>query len=762
MAKIRFIALTIITFILTLIPTLLQPGRVLNRILATVMCGILSFDSTACTVNLAKSSNKVLAISPPTIEKIITDNFENLLADRSREFDDDTPPSENNQESPYRDSRDSEFNYDTINDDSKTSDSSNYFDDYRKVYSFYINGIQNSGSDYQSTKPLVENLLNSAGAKPPLIYQNTYNFSSVENGRSLQEFAQQLDAINRQSGQSDKLPGNQEAWLLGLQAHIISFIGDLSEALVQQLFKMVGTSDGQNLVRSVVETIKKIDENNSEDAKEECEDKRKSKYVIVAHSQGNFFADQIASLLPKDIAGRTVVLGVSSFTDYKDARNNGVKVKLITREWDVSTFAIDWWNESFLNNNLIRKLIGLEAPLIKISNLPSLPNNANPLGLIANHSLSDYLGNPTKPEYTEAANQAFSLAVSTLANLINFDPGNYEKKEDCEPKPPKPCPSCGKGKGTSYGDPHLITYDGYRYSFQTVGEFILSKSVEGDFEVQTRQAPVPGQQLSLNIGAAMKIGSDRIAFYTKFFPDSNTNTILRINGKPTEIQSGSLTLPSGGRIDKQGQSNYLVEWPSGEQVAVRLISIGGSQYMNVTTYVVGSGFVGLLGDLNQDPSDDLKTRSGKVIPSRSTYGEVKNIVTKIVPIPGVIPLNTVENLFFDQVYKEFGNSWRVTPEESLFDYASGQTTANFTDKGFPNKYRTINMLSPQQIQQAEATCLQAGVEPELLDGCIFDVGFTGDAGFANAAANAFKVIEQFIPGGVPRPNLPVNIPGLPF
>jgi hypothetical protein len=55
----------------------------------------------------------------------------------------------------------------------------------------------------------------------------------------------------------------------------------------------------------------------------------------------------------------------------------------------------------------------------------------------------------------------------------------------------------------SYGDPHLITFDGYRYSFQTVGEFILAKSSDRVFEVQTRQSPV-NRSLSLNSAVAMR------------------------------------------------------------------------------------------------------------------------------------------------------------------------------------------------------------------------------------------------------------------
>lgn len=328
-------------------------------------------------------------------------------------------------------------------------------------------------------------------------------------------------------------------------------------------------------------------------------------------------------------------------------------------------------------------------------------------------------------------------------------------------------------KGSSYGDPHLVSFDNFRYSFQTVGEFILAKSVGGDFEVQTRQGPIPGRDVSLNIGAAMQVEGDRVAFYSKFFPDSDTSTPLRVNGKPTRISRRPLSLPNGGTIYKQGGSNYLVKWPSGEEVAIRFIQMSGSDYMNVTPYVLSSPpgqFTGLLGNLNNDPSDDLRTRNGTPLLSHSSYGQVRDIVTRIVPIPGAIPLSQIENTFFNQLYKNFGNSWRISQSESLFDYASDQTTETFTDRSFPRRYKTMDMLSPQQIQQAEQTCLEAGVEPDLLEGCIFDVGFTGDRSFAQAAANALNIIDQFndfidlIPGGlrIPRPRLPIPIPGLPF
>ncbi|MEB3232723.1 MAG: VWD domain-containing protein [Leptolyngbyaceae bacterium] len=336
-------------------------------------------------------------------------------------------------------------------------------------------------------------------------------------------------------------------------------------------------------------------------------------------------------------------------------------------------------------------------------------------------------------------------------------------EDSCEEEPDRNGPP---STGKSYGDPHMITYDGYRYSFQTLGEYVLTKSVGGDFEVQTRQTQVPGRQLSLNTAAAIKVGNNRVAFYVQFFPDGVTDTSLRINGEPTYIDAGdTLELPGGGQVYHLSGNNYQVITANGESVDIHEISMAGLNFMNVSPQVYSEPpgqFIGLLGDLDGDPANDLRTRGGSVIPSRSTYGEVRQVVTSFVPIPGIIPLNRLENAVFDQIYKDFGNSWRVDSAESLFDYAPGEGPATFADPNFPSSYRSLENLTPEQMQEAEAICLEAGVEPELLDGCVFDVAFTEEPGFAQAAANALldevgdRVLDEI------QRRAPVPIPRLPF
>lgn len=131
-----------------------------------------------------------------------------------------------------------------------------------------------------------------------------------------------------------------------------------------------------------------------------------------------------------------------------------------------------------------------------------------------------------------------------------------------------------------------------------------------------------------------------------------------------------------------------------------------------------------------------------------------------------IPLNQVESLFLEQLHKQFGDSWRISQQESLFDYAPGKNTESYTNRAFPNGFQVLRMLLPAQVQAAEAACQKAGVPAERLEGCLFDVGVTGNADFAKVAANALTNIvkdrvEQQIRDRIPVPG-GIKIPGLPF
>jgi hypothetical protein len=219
-------------------------------------------------------------------------------------------------------------------------------------------------------------------------------------------------------------------------------------------------------------------------------------------------------------------------------------------------------------------------------------------------------------------------------------------QEEPKPEPTPDIPRKPDGNtGVIYGDPHIVTFDGLRNGFQAVGEFILAKSERGDFEVQGRFKGV-GDNASLPSAVAIKAGGERIGIY---------QGKLKINARNVNEASFPIVLEGGARVDKNG-GEYRIIAPTGEWVEV-----SGSSVLTIKVTVPKSRIskmYGLLGNYNNNPNDDMKTRQGKVVGINPNY---------------------------DQLYKEYGNSWRIPQQESLFAYEVGETTTTFTNLNFPKK-----------------------------------------------------------------------------
>ena len=80
------------------------------------------------------------------------------------------------------------------------------------------------------------------------------------------------------------------------------------------------------------------------------------------------------------------------------------------------------------------------------------------------------------------------------------------------------------------------------------------------------------------------------------------------------------------------------------------------------------------------------------------------------------------------------NGWLVAQEESLFEYEPGQSTRTFR-RPTPTREATAAALPASWRRQAQEACEEAGVtDPDLLEACIVDVGYTRDESFADTAA----------------------------
>ncbi|MEG4574887.1 hypothetical protein QUA56_19680 [Microcoleus sp. N3A4] len=100
MRRLRICVLGIVSFFAVLMGALLAPGTFVNRALSAALCTIFSFSSTVCTVNLAKSSDRVVAATPPAVERNISDW---LVQRDPGEFDDapSVPSGSNPQVPPF-------------------------------------------------------------------------------------------------------------------------------------------------------------------------------------------------------------------------------------------------------------------------------------------------------------------------------------------------------------------------------------------------------------------------------------------------------------------------------------------------------------------------------------------------------------------------------------------------------------------------------------------------------------------------------------
>lgn len=235
-------------------------------------------------------------------------------------------------------------------------------------------------------------------------------------------------------------------------------------------------------------------------------------------------------------------------------------------------------------------------------------------------------------------------------------------------------PSCRPVSGRTNGDPHISSFDGRSYDFQSAGEFVLSKSTSENFEIQARQEP-QGDAVSLNTAVALNVAGDRVCIYANEKPDNVSNTALRLNGSPLYVNRAAYFLPHGGIIQYSANS-YNVTWPTGETAIIQMGYNALMNHIDVTVQVypcAQNDLQGLLGNANGSSADDFDRR---------------------------------ENL--------------VTSSTTLFDYEIGKGPSTYNDPFFPRSHPTIDDLPNDRRTASSKLCQERGITGNDLNGCIFD------------------------------------------
>ena len=251
--------------------------------------------------------------------------------------------------------------------------------------------------------------------------------------------------------------------------------------------------------------------------------------------------------------------------------------------------------------------------------------------------------------------------------------------------------------GSGTGDVHMVTYDGLRYDFQAVGDYVLTRStVPGDsFQVQIDTVAAPAvNAVSITEEAATQVGADVVTFGV------GQSGIVWVDGAPDVALSAANPVQqlSGGQLTEVSPDEFRLTWNSGESLDVTDAGL----YLNDSVTLPesdGPGSVqGLLGG-DSGQANDFQLADGTVLQK-----------------PGV-----------SQVLGEFANDWQVTPATSLL----GNTPMQF-----------IYSDGGQSVLQATAAgqVLNAGAANVLSDAGALGATFLGSlAALTNSAITGFSV-----------------------
>lgn len=250
--------------------------------------------------------------------------------------------------------------------------------------------------------------------------------------------------------------------------------------------------------------------------------------------------------------------------------------------------------------------------------------------------------------------------------------------------------------GTTFGDVHVATFDGLGYDNHAVGEFLVFDN--GGIVVQMRLEPVENSQgASIVTAVAIQVDGHSVSLH----PIGRT----WIDGNEVSLERG-IPYPLGSAEILRSSSRWVVATADGTVIHASDNIAGTTDSLVLMIRPSAVPSIGMFGSPDGDPDNDLVTRGGSQIEPHVRFD-------------------------FETFHTNYIDSWRIAQDESLFHYESGETTDSFLIEGWPHTWMTVAGLEPLQRSEAEQICRDTGVTREdLLLACIFDVGVTGEPGYA--------------------------------
>jgi hypothetical protein len=311
------------------------------------------------------------------------------------------------------------------------------------------------------------------------------------------------------------------------------------------------------------------------------------------------------------------------------------------------------------------------------------------------------------------------------------------------------CPFAPNSSSEDSGDPHLITINGIHYDFQSAGEFVALKNSDTGFELQTRQSPVQtsftpptnpytglASCVSLNTAVAARVGKHRVTYQPSLGSEGKADRMeLRIDGKLVTLSASPINLGGGNIValaSSGGGLDITISDGTSFSVTPLFWSTEGYWYLDIAVHSTPARE----GTMGPVLAGDWLPRA----PNGASFG----------PIPAsLLDRHVVLN-------QKFANAWRVKSTTTMFDYAVGTSTTDFTDTNWPpvsgqsckTTLPSRPPLKQMQPELAKAAC--RGIKDKtLLANCLFDVTVMGDRGVAGGYLRADKVKVRKIPPSPP-------------
>ena len=354
-----------------------------------------------------------------------------------------------------------------------------------------------------------------------------------------------------------------------------------------------------------------------------------------------------------------------------------------------------------MRSELVTPFIRLNYGLVGCSAVAGVLNAANAHGGVTPEDLEE-IGDILRATKGTGEGQTTATQpqdeTSPSTEDPNTEPSDPPGPVSCVPPegdgmpPPPPSPPAG----IWHGDVHVATFDGLGYDNQAVGEFLAFDNRE--LQVQVRLGPVENSQgASIVTAVAARVGDHTVSLHPIGETWIDGDLVVLERGIPTTLGNAEIL---------RSASQWILAASDGTIVQIDDNIAGTTDSMVVRIIPSQSPSIGMLGSPDGNPDNDLITREGELVEPHVRFD-------------------------LEAFHSRYVDSWRITQDESIFHYQPGETTDTFLIEGFPNSWLTVRDLSEQQRADGERICREMGVtRSDIIDSCVFDVGLTGNAGFA--------------------------------